>query len=39
MAGDSRRANRRLVLTGWVEDNIEETLTQFRLPLEHCNNM
>src|SRR5207237_4187720 len=26
-------------LTGWVEDNIEETLTYFRLPLAHRKHM
>jgi transposase-like protein len=26
-------------LTGWVEDNIEETLTYFRLPLVHRKHM
>ncbi|MGY3560012.1 transposase-like protein [Bradyrhizobium sp. USDA 4463] len=28
-----------LKLTGWVEDNIEETLTYFRLPLGHRKHM
>ncbi|WP_442548429.1 transposase [Bradyrhizobium ottawaense] len=26
-------------LTGWVEENIDETLTYFRLPLMHCKHM
>jgi transposase-like protein len=26
-------------LTGWVEENIEETLTYFRLPLAHRKHM
>ena|SRR5215475_13189939 len=26
-------------LTGWVEDNIEETLTYFRLPFAYCKHL